>query len=121
MKVARSASSRRDVAPEQAHARDRRHAGCYAKQRLGAARDARRSAAGGGTPSLKFLARVSRKKKVASHERGVVKFRRLMRHWRVACVARSALSRRGIAPEQAHARDRRHAASRVPAKVPGGA
>jgi hypothetical protein len=64
---------------------------------------------------------ISRARSVASSGRGVVRFTVLMRRGRMMEVARSACSRCGIAPEQAHARDRRHDGSHAPAKVRGGA
>jgi hypothetical protein len=58
------------------------------------------------TLNLKVLWPVfSRKKRVASDENSVIKFLGLMRCWPVADVARSALKRSGVAPEQANAPD----------------
>src|ERR1044071_7698276 len=70
--------------------------------------DAGRWAAGGGTRGLKMWGRVSREKKVAGRARGVVWFLCRRRELRVMWVARSALSRRWVAAQQAHAPDRGH-------------
>jgi hypothetical protein len=51
-----------------------------------------------------------RRKKVELSVRGMVWFPSGWRGWRVMVVARSAWSRRGVAPEQANAPDRGHVA-----------